>query len=75
MCIKKKIEVEMRWQINKQSNIFFFRFTFSTYLLSDSTHFFVHIYIYGDWKIDCLKGKYFSLSSHSEYTVHMLIDR
>ena len=32
----------MRWITNKPSNIFFFRFTFSTYILSDSNHFFSH---------------------------------
>ena len=41
-CIKKKIEVETRWQINQPS---FFRFTFSTYFLFYSAHFHLHIYI------------------------------
>ena len=36
-CIFKKIEIETLWQINKPSNIFFFRFTFCTY---------IYIYIY-----------------------------
>ena len=31
-CIQKKIKVETRWQINKLSNISFFRFTFFTYI-------------------------------------------
>ena len=38
-CIQKKIEIETCRQINKPSNIFFFRFTFSTYIPSDSTDF------------------------------------
>ena len=38
-CIQKKIEVKTPWEINKPSNLSFFRFTFSTYI-------YIYIYIY-----------------------------
>ena len=39
-CIQKTIEVETRWQLNKSSNTFFYSFTFSMHIQSDSTYFF-----------------------------------
>ena len=35
-CIKKKIEVETRWQINKPWNIFFIHFIFFIYIMQDT---------------------------------------
>ena len=45
-CIQKKIKVETHWQMNKSANVFFFRFIFCKYILSDSTYIYIYIYIY-----------------------------
>ena len=44
----KKFAVETRRQINKPSNIFFFRFTFSTYIY---IYIYTYIYIYPHWRV------------------------